>query len=89
MKIAFVSDRDNQTGLYSLYLMDTEGVSVTRLTKDKGIDYSPDWSSDGTRIAFQTKRDGNWEIYLMDANGTNLINLTNNPADDQLPYWEP
>jgi TolB protein len=43
----------------------------------------------GTKIAFQSNRDGNWEIYVMDADGTNAANLTRNPSDDQWPFWHP
>jgi len=46
-------------------------------------------SPDGTRIAFQSNRDGNYEIYVMDADGSNQTNLTNNPADDMFPVWSP
>ena len=42
----------------------------------------PVWSPDGTKIAFNSYRDGNWEIYVMDANGDNSARLTNNNAAD-------
>ncbi len=38
-----------------------------------------DLSTD-TKIAFDSKRDGNNEIYMMNADGTDQVNLTNNPA---------
>jgi len=46
-------------------------------------------SPDGTRIAFQTDRDGNVEIYVMNADGSAETNLTNDPADDFQPYFQP
>ena len=49
----------------------------------------PDWSPDGKKIAFTSRRNGNDEIYVMDADGTNLINLTNNGAADNAPNWSP
>jgi Tol biopolymer transport system component len=38
------------------------------------------FTADGTRIGFDTDRDGNLEVYLMNADGTNPVNLTNYPA---------
>ena len=52
-------------------------------------DYSPAWSPDGSKIAFQSIRDGNWEIYSMDADGSNQINLSNDAGYDGFPSWSP
>ena len=45
-------------------------------------DNSPTWSPDGSKIAFDTLRDGNWEIYSMNPDGSNLTRLTNNNGGD-------
>lgn len=60
---------------------------LLRLTYDTGTDSYVRWSPDGSRIVFQTNRDGNYEIYVMNADGSNQRNLTNNPATDQFPAW--
>ena len=39
----------------------------TNLTRHTAPEYHPDWSPDGTKIAFSSYRDGNSEIYVMDA----------------------
>ena len=44
---------------------------------------------DGSRIAFDSDRDGNGDIYVMKADGSGQINLTNNPALDAHPAWSP
>ena len=49
----------------------------------------PGWSPDGTRIAFQSFRDGNSEIYAMNADGSDQTRLTTNPGPDLLPAWSP
>jgi uncharacterized repeat protein (TIGR01451 family) len=45
------------------------------------------WSSDGTRLVFMSKRDGDWEVYTMAADGSAQTNLTQNAAYDGDPCW--
>ena len=47
-RIAFVSTRD---GNQEVYVVNTDGTGLTRLTNDPGADYFPAWSPDGSRIA--------------------------------------
>ena len=55
----------------------------------------PQYSPDGTRIAFVVKEDHlgagatNAEIYTIDPDGTHLRRLTNDPASDTHPRWSP
>jgi Tol biopolymer transport system component len=53
-------------------------------------DGNPDWSPDGSRIAFSSDRTGKNEIYLMKADGSDQTRLTYNP-DKTNPNqsWEP
>jgi len=44
---------------------------------------------EGTKIAFQSDRDGNFEIYVMEADGSDPVRLTDNPAMDSQPAWSP
>jgi Tol biopolymer transport system component len=83
-KIAFVSDRDGNSEIYT---MDTDGGGQTRLTEDAGEDFLPAWSPDGQRIAFVSTRDGNSEIYVMNADGSGQTRLTNSTAGDLAPAW--
>lgn len=89
-KIAFASERDH-AGAPSVYVMNTNGFSQTRLTFSSEIvrDEQPAWSRDATKIAFVSTRDGNKEIYLMNANGSSQVRLTNTLENDDSPYWSP
>ena len=74
--------------------MEADGSGQTRLTNNAAPDQLSVWSPDGSKIAFQTRRDDgtlvNAEIYVMNADGSNPINLTNDPAaTDQQPAWSP
>ena len=90
-KIAFVSYRDGNLGIY---VMNADGSGQTRLTENKSGphgDFAPAWSPDGSRIAFMSDRDGrsNYEIYVMNADGTGQTSLTDNPDIDSNPSWSP
>ncbi len=81
----FVSERG---GNADIWLLDEEGEEF-QLTDDPAEDLAPAWSPDGTRIAFESLRDGNGEIYVMNADGSEQVNLTQNPAPDHAPAWSP
>jgi PKD repeat protein len=88
-RIAFVSTRDNLTG--ELYLMNSDGSNVVRLTYDvaSSVGY-PAWSQDGTRIAFNCQlQSGNDDICAINPDGTGFARLTSDPASDSFPSWSP
>jgi Tol biopolymer transport system component len=66
--------------------MAPDGSGQTRLTNETA-DFVPDWSPDGTRIAFMRSIDGAADIFVMRADGTGQANLTNHPAADRFPNW--
>ena len=69
--------------------MNSDGSGQTRLTNDPAADELPEWSPDGSMIAFMAKRDGDWEIYTMSADGTSQINISSNSAWDGQLDWGP
>jgi dipeptidyl aminopeptidase/acylaminoacyl peptidase len=71
--------------------MNADGSGQTRLTNNSASDYSPAWSPNGTKIAFQSDRDGDAEIYVMDTDGSNQTRLTNNSyhGGGYEPTWSP
>jgi Tol biopolymer transport system component/serine/threonine protein kinase/tetratricopeptide (TPR) repeat protein len=58
-----------------------------RLTTEIAHDWHPDYSPDGTRIAFASNRDGATEIYVMQADGSDVRRLTFNTTEDDCPAW--
>ena len=69
--------------------MKDDGTGAVRLTTHAAEDTRPEWSPDGTTIAFVSKRHGNEEVYTIKTDGTNLRRLTDDGAEDDYPDWAP
>jgi Tol biopolymer transport system component len=65
------------------------GSGLTRSTNNSGDETGPAWSPDGTKIAFDSMRDGNAEIYIMNADGSAQTRITQNSAGDMFTVWQP
>jgi Tol biopolymer transport system component len=87
-ELAFVSNRDGRWEIYKKSLDEGTGIAH-RLTNTVGGNFKPEWSPNGTRIAFASGRSGNVEVYSMNADGSNQIQRTTNVGSDQMPSWSP
>jgi TolB protein len=102
--IAFVSTASGNADIYVLPFMPETTqtlAAATNVTNDAGGDFRPDFSPDGTRIAFSTDRDTpvsghpifaftrqrEGDVYVMDRDGGNLRRLTATPDWDGSPEW--
>ncbi len=102
-RLAFTSDRDGDYDIYVMKLAPEGPKNVpVKLTKNtrpdsEGApfmhDQNPDWSPDGTQIAFGSDRSGDFEVYRMKASPEGRlnkpVNLSNNPDYDHDPAWSP
>ncbi|MFN2543405.1 MAG: hypothetical protein ABR600_02380 [Actinomycetota bacterium] len=74
-----------------VFVMDSDGSHVRRVTSGKGADRNPTWSPDGTRIAFDRVLPGthNVELFIVEADGSNLTRFTHRHGIDSDPSWSP
>ena len=81
-RIAFDSARDGNS---EIYVVNSDGGGLQRLTRNAGPDLAPAWSPDGRRIAFAGSRG----IHVMNADGSGQRNLMRKPPRDFAPTWSP
>lgn len=89
-QLAFVSERDGNSEIYSI---DPDGTGLLRLTNNDAHDRDPAWSPDGKRIAFVSNRNVGLniyvsDVYVMDADGLNVVRLTVGGMNSA-PAWSP
>ncbi len=68
--------------------MNADGSNQQRLTFTDTDNHEPDWSPDGTQIAFVSNQSNNYEILIINADGSDLHNISNHSANDYGPTWQ-
>ena len=63
--------------------MNSDGSNIKQLTFSNTDNTDPTFSPDGSRIAFNSERDGNSEIYIMKHDGSRQMRLTQNSYYDE------
>jgi Tol biopolymer transport system component len=67
---------------YDLFVADSDGGNLERLTETPGYDAEATVSPDGSRIVFTSVRDGDLELYTMKTDGSELRRLTSEKGYD-------
>ncbi|HTQ97950.1 MAG TPA: PDZ domain-containing protein [Candidatus Acidoferrum sp.] len=70
-----------------LWVVDRNGGEARRLTSDIGIEIDPQFSPDGSMIAFTGEYDGNEDVYVIPTAGGIPKRLTSHPGSDQVVGW--
>jgi Tol biopolymer transport system component len=83
--IVFTSDR---AGIGQVFVVDADGGQPVQLTFGGEFkDQVPDWSPDGTKIAYAAGDPG--DVFVMNADGTNQHAVVSGPTDDFGTAWSP
>ena len=72
-----------------LWTVAASGGTAKRLTDDYFDIAQPDWSPDGSLLAFHSYRDGVFNLWTIRADGSDLRQLTHGPYDHREPRFSP
>jgi Tol biopolymer transport system component len=96
-RIAF-SRQDPWSDDYDIWLVNPDGTDEVNITNTPNVsEHDPNWSPDGTKIAFSAsvedpEEPGSFfsDIFIIDADGGNRTNVTATPdQSDYMPSWSP
>jgi hypothetical protein len=72
-----------------IWTVPRDGGAAKRLTTGPGVEADPEFSPDGSQIAFTGEYDGNVDVYVLPASGGVPRRLTWHPASDTVLGWTP
>jgi TolB protein len=86
-QVAIVAD-SLEDGLSHLWILT---IAENRLERIMPINHlaEPEWSPDGTRLAFSSTDEIQWNIYVMNADGSDLHTVVENTGDGVTIRWSP
>jgi len=66
-RVVFMSNRE---GNWEIYVVNTDGSGLRRLTNNAANDGLPTWAPDGRAIAFVSDQEGGWAVWAMNPDGS-------------------
>ena len=76
-------------GDFEIYTVDSDGSeSPVKVTDNSVDDRAPEWSPDGTMLAYDRALDGDTEVFVTSLGGEGR-QITNNGVEDRHPAWSP
>ncbi|NOH13277.1 MAG: hypothetical protein HND51_16680 [Chloroflexi bacterium] len=89
-KIAFLSERDGNYHIFALYVMDSDGKNVQRLTEPSYTEMASfTWSLDGSQIAIGDIAFGHIYIFDLDTGNKREFLALQNGEAVLAPSWQP
>lgn len=74
-----------------IWTVNPDGSSAANISMNGFFDESPNWSADGTRIAFDRVdfQNETVQVWVMNADGSGQQDLSNSTTEDSQPAWSP
>jgi hypothetical protein len=72
-----------------IYRVNPDGTNFLRLTDDPAQDNNPQWSPGGTKILYNSDRNGTHDIFVMNDDGGDDVLVYGTPALEFNPAWCP
>lgn len=89
-KIAYVTvEKTNGKKLYQLEVADADGYNSQPILKSSHPLMSPNWSPDGTQLAYVSFENGRSEIYIQRLDGTSRTKIASFKGINGSPAWSP
>jgi TolB protein len=90
-RLAFCHGVQAQTGIIDVWTMKANGTDKFQVTDLGGRSFFPDWSPNGSRIAFNSRPAGatSFHLYAINPDGSGLVQLTTGAANETYPAWSP
>jgi TolB protein len=81
----------SSSGNAELYTSDVDGRNIVRVTKSRGLESSPTWAPDGSRLAVSSDPDGKPLLYTVSAAAGSTLNAIRTNVSNYCaePSWNP
>jgi dipeptidyl aminopeptidase/acylaminoacyl peptidase len=88
--VTWLSSKMGQQPLHDQVTDTRLDATITEVLKMDGVENAyPHWSTEGSRILFQSNRTGKWQIYVMDRDGKNEKRITQDKFNNNFIDWSP
>ena len=91
--IAFVREGELRAGTYeAIYTMRPDGTNVRKISSgDRGSDFWPSWSPDGSQVVFAAIREEDWGLWVVNADGSSERSILGGTGAGYVdnPVWSP
>ncbi len=77
----------NRNGNHDLFVMNSDGTGVTRLTENSGSDHSAAVDPSGRWIVYVSQREGIYELHRMKLDGNDDVKLPVGREENYKPDW--
>jgi Tol biopolymer transport system component len=85
----WIAFNSSNAGNQDIYIIDTSGENLTRVTGSSAHEFYPSWSPDGNELVYQILNGTDMELAVININTKAVRYLTENECDDWGPAWSP